>query len=79
MIVTRCVYHDSSTKGFRHGIGHKRHDCWRGDLSYYSKRDGGRIHRVRKRFKCPEQARQWVNNLPVLTEEQIKQEKSNVN
>ena len=40
MYVQRSVYHDSSTKGFRHGIGHKRHDCWRGDLSYWDKIDG---------------------------------------
>ncbi|WP_240019687.1 hypothetical protein [Mannheimia haemolytica] len=26
------VWHDSSTKGFRHNIKHKRHDCWRADI-----------------------------------------------
>lgn len=57
-----CVYHDSSTKGFKHGIKHKRHDCWRGDIRTYQCIDGEfvQISRMRKRFKSKQDAQQWV-------------------
>ena len=56
------VYHDSSTKGFRHGIRHKRHDCWRGDIKIMQKTENGwqMIKRIRKRFDNPQQAKAWI-------------------
>ena len=56
------VYHDSSTKGFRHDIGHKRHDCWRGGIRHMAKIDGKwqQVIRIRKRFKCRLEAQAWV-------------------
>ena len=35
--IRTCIYHDSSTKGFKHGIKHKRHDCWRGEISVFQR------------------------------------------
>lgn len=60
--IHRSVYHDSSTKGFRHGIKHKRHDCWRADIRIRQKINGvwQQISRVRKRFKSPEEAKAFV-------------------
>lgn len=56
------VWHDSSTKGFRHNIKHKRHDCWRADIRIKQKINDVwvQISRIRKRFKCPEQAKSFV-------------------
>lgn len=61
--IRTCIYHDSSTKGFRHGIKHKRHDCWRGEISVWQRGEDGKLHRtrrIRKRFATPEQAREWT-------------------
>lgn len=60
--VRKSVWHDSSTKGFRHGIKHKRHDCWRADIRFMQKIDGvwTQVSRKRKRFKCPILAREWA-------------------
>ena len=51
--IHRSAYHDGSTKGFRHGIKHKRHDCFRGDVRVLQRINGEmvQISRVRKRFK----------------------------
>ncbi|SBO75741.1 phage associated protein [Neisseria gonorrhoeae] len=51
--IRTCVYHDSGTKGFKHGIRHKRHGCRRGE-------DGKpqRVSRIRKRSATPGQARE---------------------
>lgn len=66
--IRRCVYHDSSTKGFKHGIKHKRHDCWRGQIDILQRGEGGnleRVRRIRKRFKTPEEAREWTETYAV--------------
>lgn len=39
--IHRSVYHDHSTKGFRHNIKHKRHDCWRADYRVSEKQPAG--------------------------------------
>lgn len=57
--IRTCVYHDSSTKGFKH----KRHDCWRGEINVLQRGEDGKLHRthrIRKRFATPEQAREWT-------------------
>ncbi|TPH07161.1 hypothetical protein EUX50_02280 [Haemophilus haemolyticus] len=60
--IHRSAYHDGSTKGFRHGIKHKRHDCFRGDVRVLQRIDGKmvQISRVRKRFKTYEDAYAWA-------------------
>ena len=63
--IRTCVYHDSSSKGLKHGIKHKRHDCWRGEISIWQHDADGklqRIRRIRKRFPTPEQAREWTKS-----------------
>ncbi|HEY9945544.1 TPA: 2,3,4,5-tetrahydropyridine-2,6-carboxylate N-succinyltransferase [Neisseria meningitidis] len=40
--IRTCVYHDSSTKGFKHGIKHKRHDCWRGEINVFQRGEDGK-------------------------------------
>ncbi|AJA73023.1 TPA: hypothetical protein PWY77_002367 [Mannheimia haemolytica] len=72
------VWHDSSTKGFRHNIKHKRHDCWRADIRIKQKINNVwvQISRIRKRFKCPEQAKsfaeQWKQTeTPAFLQHQI--------
>ncbi|MEE6042021.1 hypothetical protein ACVND7_11285 [Avibacterium paragallinarum] len=56
------AYHDGSTKGFRHGIKHKRHDCFRGDVKVLQVINGIKyqISRERKRFTNKEDAYQWA-------------------
>lgn len=56
--IRASAYHDGSTKGFRHGIQHKRHDCFRGDVRIMQKIRGvwKQISRKRKRFVCYEEA-----------------------
>ena len=71
--IRTCVYHDSSTKGFKHGIKHKRHDCWRGEISVFQRGEDGKLHRVRrirKRFTTPEQAREWTKTYDVSRTQQ---------
>ena len=59
------AYHDGSTKGFRHGIKHKRHDCFRGDVRVFQEINGEivQISRIRKRFTRKEDAYQWAKGL----------------
>ena len=63
--IHRSEYHDGSTKGFRHGIKHKRHHCFRGDVRVLQRIDGKmvQISRVRKRFKIYEDAHAWARGL----------------
>ncbi|HGH6553324.1 hypothetical protein [Neisseria cinerea] len=71
--IRTCVYHDSSTKGFKHGIKHKRHDCWRGEISVFQRGEDGKLHRthrIRKRFATPEQAKEWTKTHDVSRTQQ---------
>ncbi|CFR39968.1 putative phage associated protein [Neisseria gonorrhoeae] len=59
--IRTCVYHDSGTKGFKHGIRHKRHGCRRGGTSVFQRGEDGkpqRVSRIRKRSATPGQARE---------------------
>lgn len=63
--IHRSAYHDGSTKGLRHGIKHKRHDCFRGDVRVLQRINGEmvQISRVRKRFKTYEDAYAWAHGV----------------
>ncbi|ENV1697141.1 hypothetical protein AB5W88_002159, partial [Neisseria gonorrhoeae] len=59
--IRTCVYHDSGTKGFKHGIRHKRHGCRRGGTSVFQRGEDGkpqRVSRIRKRSATPGQAKE---------------------
>ena len=65
------AYHDGSTKGFRHGIKHTRHDCFRGDIRVFQNIEGKKIQisRKRKRFKTYEEAYNWAKTGKVAYQE----------
>ncbi|RZN78180.1 hypothetical protein EC523_00730 [Avibacterium paragallinarum] len=72
--VHSSAYHDGSTKGFRHDIKHKRHDCFRGDVRIFQIIDGypHQISRKRKRFTNKEEAYQWAKQFAQTITKQLK-------